>query len=270
MHELIEYIKITSGRDLNCFAEQFLQKILSQRFNVTGVQSSDQYIEYLKSNGHEIIHLLNGLNLSYSYFFRNIIDFAIIEKTILPALFKRNLNTQKTLRVWSAACAEGEEPYSIAIIAEELVQNQFPGLQYMIQATDISDLALKNAIKGEYLSNSVSNVRLQYINKYFKGDGNKFIIDGQLKNKVEFNKYDLLDVKTSSPPSGIFGGYDVVFCCNILIYYKPAIQKNILMKVFNSLSPGGYLVVDESERSVVKSHKGFHLYSGVSNLFVKN
>jgi chemotaxis protein methyltransferase CheR len=270
MDNLIDCIKITSGRDLNCFAEQFLKKILSQRFHETGVQSEDQYIEYLRCNKHETLHLLNGLNLSYSYFFRNIIDFAILEKTILPVLFKRNLKSNKTIRIWSAACAEGEEPYSIAIIAEELVQNQFPGHQYMIQATDISDLALKNAIKGEYTSSSLSNVRLQYINKYFKGNAGKFVIDDLLKYKVEFNRYDLLDVKTSSPPSGIFGGYDIIFCCNILIYYKPAIQKSILMKVFNSLSPGGYLVVDESERSVVKSHKGFHLYSGLSNLFVKN
>jgi chemotaxis protein methyltransferase CheR len=270
MQRIIEHIKKSYGKDLSYFSDSFLQKTINQRIAESGSNDICGYFRLLERQPSEIEKLTDSLNLSYSLFFRSSIDFSILERVILPSLFHRNLNSGKSVRIWSAACADGQEPYSLAMLIDDLTQNQYPGIQNLIVATDISELALSKARRGEYVSVNVQNVKFSFLSRYFLNNGGIFLINDLIKHKVEFNKYDLLDTNTFSPPSGIFGGYDIVFCCNLLIYYKPEIQFNILNKLNRSLSAGGFLIVDGSEKSIVKSFKGFRMYSNLGNIFVKN
>lgn len=269
MRQIISHIKNFHGKDLNLYSESFLHKVIDQRINETGSEDKAGYLRLVTGDPDEFENLKNSLNISFSLFFRSPIDFSIIERYILPEMLQRNYISKKSVRIWSAACAEGQEAYSFAMIADELTQKQFQDCNKIVIATDISENALYRARLGSFGTNALQNVKLSYISKYFNSTGHSFLICDQIKQKVEFSYYDLLDPDTTSPPSGIFGGYDFVICCNLLIYYKPSIQKRIMQKLYNSLDQKGCLMVDESEKLIVKSFGGFKLYSDIGNIFIK-
>ena len=270
MQQIIRHIKKYRAKDLSAFSDSFLKKSIDQRILETFSNNLAGYFSFINSTPNEIDKLLDSLHISYSLFFRNPVDFSIIERYIFPGLIQKSSVSGKSIRIWSTACAEGQEAYSIAMLADDLLQNYYGNIRTMILATDISELVLTKARKGEFPACAIKNVKFSFINKYFENKGNTFLISDHIRGNVEFNHYDLLDSNTSSPPSGIFGGYDVVICSNLLIYYKPEIQKTILKKLYNSISAGGYLLVDESEKSIVKFFDGFRLYSLLGNIFVKN
>jgi chemotaxis methyl-accepting protein methylase len=269
VQKIIDYIKFSNGKDLSVYSESFLYKTIEQRIEETLTKDITGYLSLIETSSKEIEILVNTLNISYSLFFRNTIDFCIIERYILPDFIQQTSKNGKSLRIWSAACADGAEPYSFAMIANELIQKQSNESTVLIHATDISETALGKAKRGVYFANSVQNVRYSFINDYFNKKGQQFEIKDQIKQMVEFTAYDLLDKKTTSPPTGIFGGYDIIICCNLLIYYKPYAQKTILEKLYKSLDKGGVLLVDESEKSIIKMSSGFRLYSQFGNIFVK-
>jgi chemotaxis protein methyltransferase CheR len=270
MKKILTFILETRGKDLSVWSPSFLQKTIELRIGETASCDFSGYLKLIKNDFQEIDRLLNSLNISYSLFFRNPIDYSLIERYILPGLFRKNSNNPKSVRIWSAACAGGQEPYSVAMMADKLICSQFDGFQIMIIASDISESALNKAKEGDYPANNLQNVMFSYISDYFTKKGEVYSVTEKVRKMVEFANYDLLDTKTSSPPFGIFGGYDISICCNLLIYYKPEVQKTILKKLYNSLVKGGYLMVDESEKDIVKSFKGFRLFSEPGNIFIKN
>ncbi|MEI6174957.1 MAG: CheR family methyltransferase [Bacteroidota bacterium] len=207
---------------------------------------------------------------SYSLYFRNPLDFSILEQIILPALFKRNeISGSKAVRIWSAECADGQEPYSLLMVAADLIKERLKNESVMVFATDISAQALQTAKKGSYSNIVMQNVKLSRLTDYFSSKGAVWTVTDKLKQLVEFSYYDLLDTKSSSPPCSIFGGFDLVVCCNVLIYYKPELQLFILDKLYNSLTDHGCLMVDQSEKMILKLHKGFRMFNPVGNIFTK-
>jgi len=267
MQKVIRYVQTHCGKDLSCYSESFLVNTLSQRIAETSTDNIRSYLEFIMHNPDETEILLKSLNNSFSQFFRNQIDFCIIEKFILPGLFS---GRNSTLRIWSAACAEGQEPYSVAMIVCDLIRKQFHGSRTRIIATDISEDALAKALTGKYAPEAVQNVKLLYVNDFFETKGQVYHIDEQIKGMVEFINYDLLDTNTTSPPIGIFSEYDIIICCNLLIYYRPRVQKLILKKLYAALGTGCFLIVDESEKSIVSSFGGFRRYDSLGNIFVKS
>jgi chemotaxis protein methyltransferase CheR len=270
MHNIISKVYSIGGRDISVYADSFLNKVVLQRFKETSSINEDVYAKLLDSKPEEINHILDALNNSYSMFFRNPLDYSIIERFILPSLHSRKDKPgSSSIRIWSAGCADGSEPYTLAIIGNELMDRKIISNPPLIFATDISEDALGQARLGLYFPTSLQNVKHYQIESYFSRMGSHFKVDEQIKKSVEFSRYDLLDAKTSSPPSAIFGGFDMVVCCNIMVYYKKEIQGIILKKIHNSLNNKGFLMVDPSEKAIVKSFKGFKLYSALGNIFVK-
>lgn len=270
MDSIIKLIHRVTGRDISAYADSFVEKTINQRISETSSATKKNYLTLLEVNPEEVETLLNSLNISYSLFFRNPLDFYIIERFILPSLFHRKSAIQSSrLRFWSAGCADGPEPYSLAMIANELSGHQSFRKPPLIIATDLSERALGKAEVGSYYSASVQNVTIRMLEAYFTNSNQVYQVSDQLKNFIEFSRYDLLDTKTSSPPFGIFGGFDMVICCNLMVYYKPEYQALILEKLFHSLDNKGFLMVDSSEKAIVKSFGGFRLYSALSNVFVK-
>jgi len=271
MQEIINHIHRLTGRDLSVYADSFLQKSIGQRVIETGSKGEDDYLGLLIAGAEEVDVFLNALNVSYSLFFRNPLDYSIIERYIFPALFHRTKRAgSSSVRVWSAGCADGPEPYSLAMIGDELAQHFYPDRPPLIFATDISAKAIGKARIGAYYPQSIQNVKQYQLESYFTQTDQVYRVSDQLKKQVEFSEYDLLDIKTSSPPSAIFGGFDMVICCNLMVYYKRDIQMVILNKIHRSLGDKGFLMVDPSEKSIVKSFRGFRLYSALGNIFVKN
>jgi chemotaxis methyl-accepting protein methylase len=270
MDKIISQVRRLSGRDISVYSDSFLARTISLRMTETSSENPGQYLKLLGSNPAEIELLLSSLNISYSLFFRNPIDYSIIEQFVLPSLLYRKGKEQKTsVRIWSAGCADGQEPYTLAIIGEDLAERLSIRNPMMVFATDLSEKALLKATVGAYGMASLMNLNLKQLTNCFLKTDIGYQVNEILKKQVEFSRYDLLDTKTGSPPSGIYGGFDMVLCCNVMVYYKREIQSFILEKLYRSLGSKGYLMVDQSEKSIVKSFGGFRLYSALCNIFVK-
>lgn len=240
--------------DISKYDESFLKKTVENRMSVKALKSVNDYCDLLKSDKNEMTVLLSSLNISFSEFFRNPITFAYIEQVIIPAIIeKKKKNGEREIRIWSAACASGEEAYSLAILFDEIIEKS-NGLSCRIFATDINGGELENAKKGIYQSASLNKVTLKRIQKYFIKQGEIYTISKQLSKYIEFSFFDLLSEQGLCPPESIYGNFDIVLCSNILFYYTPECRKLILEKTGHCIADDGYLITGESERDIVAKH----------------
>lgn len=259
LKKIVSLLSCDHGLDVTVFADSFLLNTINRRIEASAIENSLQaYFDYLSSNPEEVIPLSQSLINSHSDFFRNPLTFALLEQLILPALLSGKKNDKKvSIRVWSSACAAGQEAYSIAILLDELAEMRGNDFTYQIFATDASENQLELARLGNYDFNFVQNVSLRRVRDYFKQSGNTFGIIPKLKRHVDFSYYNLLDESRVSPPAGIYGDFDLVICSNLLFYYKPKLINRILQKIHNSMSPEAFLVTSEAEQEIVSSVKKF-------------
>lgn len=246
--------------DLSKYDESFLRKMIENRISAKAMRSTGEYCDLLKSDKKEITALLKSLNISFSEFFRNPLTFAYLEQVVIPAIIeKKKMSGEKEIRIWSAACASGEEAYSLAILFDEAVQNP-DSLSCRIFATDINSSELDNAEKGIYQTASLNKVSFKRIQKYFVQQGENYIISKQLSRYIEFSVFDLLSGQRLCPPESIYGNFDIVFCSNILFYYKPEFRQFILEKTGRCVAENGYLITGESERDIVAKHQYHEIF----------
>lgn len=255
--------------DLSKYDESFLKKMIGSRMSARTLKSAGDYCDLLKSDKKEVAVLLKSLNISFSEFFRNPLTFAYLEQVIIPAIIeKKKISGEKEIRIWSAACASGEEAYSLAILFDEAIKNS-DSLSCSIFATDINSSELDNAKKGIYQTASLNKVPFKWIQKYFVQQGENYIISKQLSEYIEFSVFDLLSRHRLCPPESIYGNFDIVFCSNILFYYKPEFRQFILEKTGRCIAEDGYLVTGESERDIVTRYQ-YHEIFPASAIFQRN
>jgi chemotaxis protein methyltransferase CheR len=255
-------------KDISLYDESFLLNSLEKRLVVTKIKSAAAYTHYLANNCLEADEFYRSLNITYSEFFRNPLAFALLEQFILPGLLKEK-GCRSEIRIWSAGCAAGHEPYSIAMLLDDAGLSREIPIPYRIFATDKCDVQLKAAVKGEYSDAAVQNVRLKFVRNCFTKHGELYVITPRVQDHVHFSHYDILD-RTSSPAASIYGDFDIVFCSNVLYYYNSDIQRFILKKMHNALAAQGYLVTDEAERTLVGRTDGFHMVSHSIPVFQKD
>ena len=172
------------GRDISIYDEGFLMRSLDRRVSATGCETLAAYLVPLSENEAEAETFYRSLRVSYSEFFRNPLTFALLEQLILPGLVAEKERAGRSeIRVWSAGCAAGQEPYSIAILLDELTAGRGNTVSFRIFATDNSEPELAAARKGVYGPAAVGNVRLKHLSGYFSGDGGAYRITHAL-NKV--------------------------------------------------------------------------------------
>lgn len=247
------------ARKIALYDESFVRKAIAKRQVVQGLPTVAAYGAYLARHPEEVEDLVHSLRIGYSEFFRNPLTFALLEQWILPSLAaEKPLGGHSEIRVWSAGCAAGQEAWSIAMLLDALSGARKPRISYRIFATDLSESDLAIADTGVYGADAVGNVRLRYLNDYFVRQGESFVIAPRLRERVSFSVYDLLDESSSSPEASLYGDFDLIFCCNLLFYYRADIRQQILNKVCRALSPGGYVVTGEAERDIVAAHEGLH------------
>jgi chemotaxis protein methyltransferase CheR len=262
--DIASQINQSTGRDIAVFDQSFLLKTIEKRLTVTALKNLREYRQFLYETEAEAATLLHALTISYSEFFRNPMAFAMLEALVIPRLIEEGKNTGRLeIRVWSAGCSAGQEPYSIAMLLAEA------GAAYRIFATDISTTELADARLGMYEAEALKNVRLKQLGEHFTRQGDTYIINPELVRHIDFAFYDLLDEHSASPPASIYGDFDVVLCSNLLFYYRQDIRQAILTKVYHSLSPGGYLVSGETERGMIEKTDGFRSVSPPAAVFQK-
>ena len=166
-------------------------------------------------------------------------------------ILKKSTSTRNEIRIWSAACAGGQETYSLAMLLHELLNCHSGEFNFRIFATDQSKIQIKEAQIGQYPEAALNSLKFKRVNQWFTKLGETYTVKPELKENIEFSVFDLLDEKYSCPPTSIFGDFDLIVCANILFYYNPEFQKKIIKKTRNCMSENGYLITGEAERNLL-------------------
>ncbi len=235
--------------DMARFDETFLYVILNNRIEELNIKSESDYYQLLIHNSIEKIIFTNLLNISYSIFYRNQFTFSVLEHLIFPKIvFQKQKKKEKNIRIWSCACASGEEPYTLAMIVENLIHYKKDSINYQIFATDIDQKQIDNAKTGIYADHVLKNVPLKNIQKWFTFHENKYSINHSLKQKIIFSELDLLDPFQMAPPDSIFGGFDIIMCANLLFYFNDESRNIIFKKIKNLSNKDCFFITGEVER----------------------
>lgn len=225
-----EIILEKTGIDLSYYRDSYLERRIRVRMRKSGFSNFFNYIEKLESDFEERKKFIDEIGINVSYFFRNKTTFEEIRRLIIPELRNR-----KTIYIWSAGCASGEEPYSLAIILnEEKIEN------YKILATDIDSEIIEKAKEGIYSPDKFIETPKEFIEKYFSKINEKYKIVEYLKKNITFFLHDVI----KKPP--LFN-FDLVLCRNVVIYFIKDKQKIVFENLYNSLKKGGFLVLGKTE-----------------------
>jgi len=265
--QIITVMQDAHGRDLSLFDETFLTKSLLRLLEATTLANWPAYADGLMQDYAEAEALYQSLHIDYSEFFRDPLVFALLEQVILPRLAQQS--GQAGLRVWSAGCAAGQEAWSIAILLEEQNAEREQPVPFRIFATDSVEAVLAEAREGIYDAAPMQQLRLKHLGKYFTVTGDRYRISPALKSRVDFSVFDLLAEGTTSPVAAIYGDFDLVFCCNLLFYYRPAVRQRILDRIVRALRPGGYCVTGAAEREIVARQPGLKAVAPPAAVFQK-
>jgi chemotaxis methyl-accepting protein methylase len=213
------------------------------------------YAGFLSENRTECVVFCNSLLISHSEFFRYPFSYEVLQNVVIPEMTFQNKNkADRTIRIWSMACAGGQEVYSLSILLHEFNAKSNHKIKYHILGTDISERAIEMAQKGAYDMLSVKNVSFGRMKECFTASESAFSINPVLKENVNFANFDLLSDKNMFPPESIFGGFDIIICSNILYYYTNDYQGIIIKKIRQSLNKGGCLITDPSEKNIIEKH----------------
>jgi len=233
------------------FAENktyLLESRLSNRLDELGFSSFEDYYYFLKYNNldskKELNNLLNVVTTNETSYFRNPPQLdafkAIIQKNYLS---NNNLSASSPIKIWSAACSTGEEPYTLAIILLELMEASRKNFSFVIYATDISSKVLESAKRGVYGPYSIRNMDNAIINKYFRKNGENWTIKDKVKQYVKIDFMNLTDREAYKK----YRYMDIIFCRNVLIYFDEKAKKKVIDLMYESLKPGGFLTVGHAE-----------------------
>ena len=239
------------GQDLSCFHDDFLEKTIEKRLLDLGLRSLAEYEERLRWDHAEVEKFIQASHVFYSEFYREPFSFFSLTQSMLPEIISRKKEGQE-IRIWSVGCAIGQEPYSIAMEAHRLIEQSDKDLKLRIFATDISETVLERARLGRYQRADLKKLSLESLDQHFHRVGNDYEVNENIKDHVDFIRYDILDKETICPVESIFGGFDIIFCRNLMIYYRPDFQRRILEKLKQALATDGYLVTGEAEKGIVE------------------
>lgn len=174
-------------------------------------------------------------------FFRDEVPFELLRERILPELATRCRAERRPLRIWSAAAATGQEPYSVAIILDQLAPILF-GLQVDLYATDFVRHAVNRGRRGGYSELEVQRgLTAELLERYFTKRGSEYMVSDALRRRIHFNEFNLLDSFAT------LGKFDVILCRNVLLYFDAPTKKNVIERMIDILLPGGYLFVGGTE-----------------------
>jgi chemotaxis protein methyltransferase CheR len=204
----------------------------------------------------ELRRLLNELTIGETYLFRNQAQLDALRKVILPDLTKDKIKQfAKRVRIWSAGCSTGEEPYTLAMNLLEESEGMLKGWTIEITATDLNDRSIETAKNGIYGDYALHSTTEYYKRKYFTPvDEKQWQVKPEVKSLVTFNRLNLQDDSKVL----FMKGMDVIFCCNVLIYFDGISKGKVVNHFFNNLSFGGYFFLGTSE-SLLKLNDQFHL-----------
>ena len=225
----------------------FIQSRVATRIKATGSENARDYYLMLKYNDpkrEEFQNLVEAVTTNETYFFRDYPQLENFTNFALPLIAdKRRAENNYTLRIWSAGCSTGDEPYTLAIILKTCLDD-FSKWRINIEATDIDMQVLKKAREAMYSERAVKEVPEPYLKRFFVPTLHRYQLVDEIKNMVSFNQVNFMDREQMRLRRSCF---DFVFCRNVIIYFDHNTCKQVISSFYNALMPGGILYLGHSE-----------------------
>lgn len=233
--------------DLNYYKEKQMRRRIDTLANKNGAKSYEEYIQMIKSDKEKFEQFVNFLTINVSEFYRNPDQWKLMDQQVIPKLIKEQ---RKPIKIWSAACSTGDEPYSLAIAFSKHV----PLSDIKILATDIDKQVIEHAKVGLYSEKSIAGVPADLKKKYFTQIGNSYQISDDIKRCVTFKEHNLL--KDVYPKD-----YDLILCRNVVIYFTDEAKDMIYKNFYGSLKSKGVLFIGSTEQISNYKDLGFNRMS---------
>lgn len=243
--EIRALVHKVSGINLHQGKEELVKARLAKRLRALNINSFSEYLSYIKDKKEELAAMVEALTTNKTNFFREPQHFEFLRSEIIPKL------RGKEIRIWSAGCSSGEEPYSIAmLLLDELTSEEIKEVR--ILATDISERVLAKARSATYQQYELDGVPPQMLQKYFICTNPKpprtYQLSERVTSLVRIARLNLIDHWPMRC------GFDLIFCRNVMIYFDKNTQRELVNRFWEILKPGGYLFVGHSESLAAASH----------------
>lgn len=229
--------------DLDAYKEKQMKRRIDTLIAKNKITGYDNYVAALKKDNRMFEEFVNYLTINVSEFYRNPDQWQIMDREIIPDMIRR---FGKNLKIWSAACSTGDEPYSLVMA----LSRHLPLNQIKIYATDLDKQVIAKAKTGLYVEKSIASVPDDFKKKYFTKVGPSYQISNEIKSRVEFKEHNLL--KDAYPTD-----YHLIVCRNVLIYFTEEAKDEVFRKFQKSLKSGGFLFIGSTEQIINHKEIGF-------------
>lgn len=268
---LKDRLTAATGLAFSAEREEALRKFISERLSALGMRDCGSYAGLLDDGGRgraEMEVLISYLTIGETCFFRDQKQFDAIRDIILPDILARNQHSRQ-LRIWSAGCATGAEPYSLAILLLDEFADRIWGWQVAIDGTDLNRDFLDQAVEGKFRAWALRSLTAEMTRKCFSQDGLVWTIHPRYQQWVSFRQRNLAGSEFSMPLAG-GANYDLILCRNVMIYFTSQARHRLVEQLYQSLGYGGWLVLGASEHSL-QTYRGFRpVHADGAKLYQKN
>ena len=230
-----DVLKLTNI-DLNFYKEKQMRRRIDTLATKNGCSDYESFVKLLRTDKEKFEQFVNFLTINVSEFYRNPDEWKRMDEIIIPKLIKEN---GRNLKIWSAACSTGDEPYSLAMA----FSRHLPLSNIQILATDIDKQVIQHAQVGLYDEKSIAGVPADLKSKYFTKIGNSYQISNEIKKCVTFKEHNLLNDKYPQ-------NFDLILCRNVVIYFTDEAKDEVFRKYYASLAQGGVLFIGSTEQII--------------------
>ncbi|OGS25294.1 MAG: hypothetical protein A2297_04000 [Elusimicrobia bacterium RIFOXYB2_FULL_48_7] len=270
MKDIFDIVYKNFRLDCRSYNESYIQRRINARIMSNNLHSDDYgaYAKLLAASIKEQRCLYDALTINVTQFFRDIRLWEVLRKDVFPKIAEeKKKKFEKMFQIWSCGCSSGEEPFSIAILIKELL-NDRKDLLPLIIGTDIDEQSFVKSDKAAYDINAFRSMPQEYLHKYFKavtvGSSKKYELDPSIHNLVKFQKNNFL---IDPPP---VKNVDVIFCRNVIIYFTPAAKEKLMNVFYETLADHGWLILGKSEvLFTAKMQERFYLYNVEERIYRK-
>ncbi len=246
--------------------KSILESRLSRRVSELGLESFDQYVQYLTiapQREQEVQEMLSRVTVGHTSFFRDPAQLDFLRTTALPALIESK-RRDRSLRIWSAACSTGEEAYTLAVIVHQALGERLPDWRVEILGTDVSAKSLAAAQEGRYTDDSVRAIDPAVRERYFRQDGPYWRPDALVQSLVSFDNHNLKDRLGAKR----YGTWDAIVCRNAMIYFDDAMKARVAAMFADQLNPGGWIALGAADALETKGLPLAARGEGAARLYV--
>ncbi|WP_379153378.1 CheR family methyltransferase [Paenibacillus sp. sgz5001063] len=241
--ELADFIKARAGIHLKAEKRAMMSGRLQQMVQAKGMASFGEYYSFLRTGGSatELALLVDKISTNHTFFMRESEHFSYFQHHVLPEVMKRK--NERDLRVWSAGCSSGEEPYTLSMIIDEAFGGGKFGWDTQLLATDICSAVLEKARRGTYGASAMKELPGNWRKKYFEPSAEgTYSVKPYLRSQVLFRRFNLMEERFPFTRR-----FHAIFCRNVMIYFDHATRYKLVRKFYEWTEPGGYLFIGHSE-----------------------